>query len=189
MAGWCNSSSRWVQSPSWYIHMSIQCIELCISLSTVFCSFRQLFSLLRISQTSWRPSPRVGKWRRRSAWKKSENSSSTSPPLLMLFMRCTIRWMLILITQCDGRTLLFPPVIRSVYNIIYIPHSAALHFTHVTCLHMSPFRSYDCSLQSAFMIFCRYTSNVCTFNHLCTCSGFPCPPFPHWCLRQSGCRF
>ncbi len=89
------------------------------------CSCRQLFSLLRISRTSWRLSPKVGTSKKRSAWKKSESSSSTSRLLLMLFMSSTIRWMLILITQCDRRTLLSPPVIHFVYKVIYILQSTS----------------------------------------------------------------
>lgn len=108
--------------------VSYMCIlnaySLDVNLAFVLAYFRRLFSLLPISPISWGPSQRVGTSKMRSAWRKSENSSSTSPPLLMLFMRCTIRWMLILITQCD---FMFPPVIPLVYKVIYILPSSALH--------------------------------------------------------------
>lgn len=79
----------------------------CVNMAYLF-AFRQHFLLLHISQISWRPCPRVGTWRKRTAWRKSENSSSTSLPLLMLFMRCTVKWMLILTTQCDFKSFHVP---------------------------------------------------------------------------------
>lgn len=96
MAGWCNSSSKWVQSVfefrvtdtyTYKVHR--------VNFGICICSFRQLFSLLRLGQISWRPSPRAGMSKKRSASKKSENSSPTSAPRLMLFMRYTVSWMLI----------------------------------------------------------------------------------------------
>lgn len=170
MAGWCNSSSRWVQSLSWeQMYDCVVCEEMhhwvykmhrvVYKCGICICSFRQLFMLLRTRQISWRTSPRVGKSRKRNAWKKSENSSSTSPPPLMLFMRCTIRWMLISITQCDCRTFLFPPAIHLVYKVIYTLQSPALRSTswgHLTAL---------CG--SVFIILCCYTSNVCALWIIC----------------------
>ena len=121
--------------------------------------FRQLFSLLRISQTSWRPSPKVGRSRTRSAWKKSGNSSSTSPRPSTPFTSCTIRWMLILITRCDGRTSIF----SSVHPPSLQRHSQPCSLQPDT----ASFRSADSSLQECvFNPLCRHTSSVCTLNHL-----------------------
>lgn len=75
-------------------------LEWCVNLVYMFV-FRRHSMLLRISLISWRPCPRVGMWRKRNARRKSENSSSTFLPLLMLYMSCTVKWMLILTTQCE----------------------------------------------------------------------------------------
>lgn len=149
MAGLCSSSSRWVQS--WYTCAIFNVIykvmyrrlkKLCKvqqKFGISICSYRQLFTLLHIRQISWRPSPRVGMSRKRNAWKKSENSSSTSLPLLMLFMRCTVSWMLILITQCDSKTLRFTPMIRLANKAIYILLSAIHTLTWLPVGHLEPY--------------------------------------------------
>lgn len=66
-----------------------------------FSSFRQLFMLLPTSQISWRRSPKVGSSRRKNAWRKSGNSSSTFLPRWMLFMKYSIEWMRISTTRFD----------------------------------------------------------------------------------------
>lgn len=139
--------------------VSYMCIlnacSLGINLAFALAYFRRLFSLLPISPISWGPSQRVGTSKMRSAWRKSENSSSTSPPLLMLLMRCTIRWMPILISD--------PLSLQSHL------HSSVFGFAH---LDMVPFRSTDSSLRECIYKHQTSTSNVCAFNHLCACSGF-----------------
>lgn len=89
-AGLFNSSSRSVQGfivTVWTWH---QC--LCFL-------FRWLFSALLTSLISWGPSPRVGRSRKRTAWRKSENSFLISLRRLTPFMRCTARWTPTLTTE------------------------------------------------------------------------------------------
>lgn len=94
------------------------------------CNLRRPYSLLHISQISWGRSPREGTSRRRSAWRRSESSSSTSRPLLTLFMRCTIRWTRILITKCD---FIFPPVIHLAHGHLL---SSVCDFAHLDPLFL-----------------------------------------------------
>lgn len=143
--------------------------------------FRQLFSLLRISQTSWRPSPKVGRSRTRSAWKKSGNSSSTSPRPSTPFTSCTIRCMLISITRCDGRTSIFSSARPTQFTTSLTPCSLQPD--------TASSRSADSSLQECvFDPLCRHTSSVCTLNHLFASSG---TFSPLCCLtpERSSCRF
>ncbi|KAA8592266.1 hypothetical protein FQN60_017721 [Etheostoma spectabile] len=122
--------------------------------------------------------------RKRNAWKKSENFSSTLLPLLMLFMRCTISCMLSLIIQCDCKKFLFPPLIhlQSTKSFTF----CTLHFD------MVPFRSSYSSLWEC--IYNTLSLHIKYLCHLRACSGFLITPFPHCSLTlrqvsQSSCRF
>lgn len=143
--------------------------------------FRQLFSLLRTSQTSWRPSPKVGRSRTRSAWKKSGNSSSTSPRPSTPFTSCTIRCMLISITRCDGRTSIFSSARPTQFTTSLTPCSLQPDSASL--------RSADSSLQGCvFDPLCRHTSSVCPLNHLFASSG-TFSPLCCLTLERSSCRF
>lgn len=102
-------------SSGWGVcYVRIRCMKL--SLNTTFPLFRQLFMPLPTSQISWRRSPKVGRWRRKNAWKKSGNFSSTSLLLWMLFMTCLVEWTLILTTRCDDGSLRFCSYIMASFH-------------------------------------------------------------------------
>lgn len=111
-------------------------------------AIRQHSLLRRTSLISWRHCPRAGMWRKRNAWRKSENFSSTSLPLLMLFMRCSARWMLILTIQCDSPQVAWQSpvwgswlrIIKHLCSFNYLSAATFLKFTNVQM-----FKHFICS--------------------------------------------